>query len=92
MGVPDLSGGKDNLRETFRPMVRKLHLAGLIGRSHFCDQSHFTTVQCLDEMTEETPRAELNFYQLELFSLYNDVLASITSQPLTAACIAKKGK
>ncbi len=37
MGVPDPSGKKDNLRGNFRPIVRKLHLVGLIDRSHFFD-------------------------------------------------------
>ncbi len=40
MGVPDPSGKKDILRGTSRPIVRYLHLVGLIGRSHFFDQPH----------------------------------------------------
>ncbi len=39
MGVPDPSVKKDNLRGTSRPIVTKLHLVGLVGRSHFFDQS-----------------------------------------------------
>ncbi len=36
----DTSGKKDNLRGTSHLIVRNLHLVGLIGRSHFFDQSH----------------------------------------------------
>ncbi len=39
MVVLDSSGYKDNVRVTSCPIVRCLHLVGLIGRSHFFDQS-----------------------------------------------------
>ncbi len=42
MVVPDPSGRKDNLRTASRPILRWLHLVGLIGRSHFWNQSHAT--------------------------------------------------
>ncbi len=39
LGIPDRSQG------TPRPMVRQLHLAGLIGKSHFCGQSRVAAGQ-----------------------------------------------
>ncbi len=40
MGVQGPSGRNDNLRGASCPILRLLHLAGLIGRSRFFDKSH----------------------------------------------------